>query len=183
MDNQNNDTGDENFISDEVLNDLSNQNDQDDQGSEGLIPAPQAQGQNNSDDQNDQNQVPTAHEILANKRKEDEPEDSQNEDTQNQDKPQASAKALGTGNGDDQELLDIKKQALENLSPLVDKLELAEEERFETIMEILQASDDRTLVKPALEAAEAIKDESNRAQALLDVVNEVNYLTQEEKKK
>lgn len=76
------------------------------------------------------------------------------------------------------ELIDIKQKALGKLSPLVDKLDQTPEERFRTIMMMIQASDDQHLVKEAYEAANRIEDEKVRAQALLDVVNEINYFTQ-----
>lgn len=79
---------------------------------------------------------------------------------------------------EDQELMDVKKKALEQLSPLVRHLDLPPEQRFVTYMEIIRASDDRSLVQPAFEAAQGIEDDDKKAQALLDVVNEVNYLTQ-----
>lgn len=81
-------------------------------------------------------------------------------------------------NPQDEELLTIKKQALGELSPLIDKLDLAPEERFRTLMMIIQADDDESLVKRAYEAAHSIEDEKVRGQALLDIVNEVNYFTQ-----
>lgn len=83
------------------------------------------------------------------------------------------------GNQADEELVHVKKQALEELSPLIDKLDLPPEEKFRTLMMMIQASDDERLVKAAYEAAHAIEDEKTRAQALLDVVNEVNYFTQQ----
>lgn len=83
-----------------------------------------------------------------------------------------------TGEGTDEELLGVKQQALEQLTPIVDTLELPAEERFDTLMMIIRASDDKKLVKPAYEAANEISDKDKRARALLDVVNEVNYLTQ-----
>lgn len=75
-------------------------------------------------------------------------------------------------------LLDIKQQALHQLSPLVGHLEQSPEEKFRTTMMMLQASDDQALVKDAYAAAQAITDEKARAQALLDVINEINYFTQ-----
>jgi hypothetical protein len=45
-------------------------------------------------------------------------------------------------------------------------------------MMMIQASDDQSLLKTAYEAAQAITDEKARAQALLDVINEINYFTQ-----
>jgi hypothetical protein len=46
-------------------------------------------------------------------------------------------------------------------------------------MMMIQASDDQSLLSEAYEAAEKISDEKDRAQALLDVVNEINYFTQQ----
>jgi hypothetical protein len=81
------------------------------------------------------------------------------------------------GSGNASELFDIKQQALTQLSPLVQHLDQNPEERFETILMMLRASDDPSLVKAAFDAAQAIQDDKKKAQALLDVVNEVNYLT------
>ena len=77
----------------------------------------------------------------------------------------------------DDELLDIKQQALSQLSPLVSHLEQAPEERFRTLMMMIQASDNQSLVKAAYETAQQIPDEKEKAQALLDIVNEINYFT------
>ncbi len=81
------------------------------------------------------------------------------------------------------DLLDIKNEALHNLSPLVDKLDLDAEEKFKTVMMLIQASDDQTLIPKAYDLAKAITDEKAKAQALLDVVNEINYFTQKSAKK
>lgn len=77
------------------------------------------------------------------------------------------------------DLLHIKQEALHHLSPLVGHLEQSPEEKFRTTMMMIQASDDQTLIKAAYEAAKEITDEKARAQALLDVVNEINYFTQQ----
>ena len=78
---------------------------------------------------------------------------------------------------EDHELLAVKQDALNALAPLVGNLEQSPEEKFRTTMMLIQASDDRTLVKAAYNAAQAITDEKSRAQALLDVINEINYFT------
>ena len=75
------------------------------------------------------------------------------------------------------DLIEIKQQALNELSPLVDKLDQTPEEKFKTIMMMIQASDNQDLVKAAYAAAHGITDEKVRAQALLDIVNEINYFT------
>jgi hypothetical protein len=76
------------------------------------------------------------------------------------------------------DLLDIKQDALQALTPLVDHLDQTPEERFRTTMMMIQASDNHSLVKAAYEAAQKITNEKERAQALLDIVNEINYFTQ-----
>lgn len=76
------------------------------------------------------------------------------------------------------ELIDIKQKALTQLNPLMDHLDQTPEEKFRTTMMMIQASDDQKLVPIAYEAAQKITDEKVRAQALLDIVNEINYFTQ-----
>ncbi len=78
----------------------------------------------------------------------------------------------------DDALLDIKKEALSDLAPLVDHLDQTPEEHFKTIMMLIQATDDSSYVKAAYDSAKKISDDDERAQALLDIVNEINYFTQ-----
>lgn len=77
-----------------------------------------------------------------------------------------------------EDLFLIKQDALHDLSPLITHLDQSPEERFRTLMMMIQASDDQDLIRPAYEAAHQIADEKIRAQALLDIVNEINYFTQ-----
>ncbi len=76
------------------------------------------------------------------------------------------------------DLIDIKQQALSQLSPLVGHLEQSPEDKFRTTMMMIQASDDQSLIQQAYDAAQQIQDEKIKAQALLDIVNEINYFTQ-----
>ncbi len=71
----------------------------------------------------------------------------------------------------------IKKEALGELRPLVDKLNVAPDEKFDTYLLLLRSTDDQALISPAYEAARSITDESRRAQALLDVIKEIDYLS------
>lgn len=84
----------------------------------------------------------------------------------------APAAAVDSG-----ELLGIKQQALQQLSPLVGHLDQTPEEKFRTTMMMIQAADNADLIKTAYDAALQIPDEKVRAQALLDIVNEINYFT------
>lgn len=71
----------------------------------------------------------------------------------------------------------IKKDALIELRPLVDKLELAPDEKFNIYLLLLRSTDDKTLVAPAHKAATDITDDSKRAQALLDIIKEIDYFS------
>ncbi|MEK7152484.1 MAG: hypothetical protein AAB834_00925 [Patescibacteria group bacterium] len=89
----------------------------------------------------------------------------------------SSAVAAPAGQPNTDHLLDIKQQALQQLTPLIGHLEQSPEEKFRTTMMMIQASDNDSLVKAAYDAALQIPDEKVRAQALLDIVNEINYFT------
>jgi hypothetical protein len=71
----------------------------------------------------------------------------------------------------------IKQDALSELRPLVDKLDVSPEEKFDTYLLLLRSTDDKALIAPAHEAARNIADEARRAQALLDVIKEIDYLS------
>lgn len=94
----------------------------------------------------------------------------------------ADAVPVNVAGSDTGDLSDIKRQALTQLSSLAGHLEQSPEEKFHTTMMLVQATDDASLIKTAYEAAQAITDEKTRAQALLDVVNEINYFAQKENK-
>lgn len=100
------------------------------------------------------------------------------DDAGDQAAPVASSRKPGKSGAPTDDLLDIKQQALQALTPLVDHLDQSPEERFRTTMMMIQASDNHGLIKVAYEAAQQIADEKERAQALLDIVNEINYFTQ-----
>lgn len=86
--------------------------------------------------------------------------------------PVAAPAAAGSG-----ELETIKQDALSELRPLVDKLDVSPEEKFDTYLLLLRSTDDQALIAPAHEAARGISDEARRAQALLDIIKEIDYLS------
>lgn len=77
----------------------------------------------------------------------------------------------------DGELDGVKKQAITELRPLVDKLTLPPEEKFDTYLLLIRSTDDRSLIAPAHQAAQDITDETRRAQALLDIIKEIDFLS------
>lgn len=89
-----------------------------------------------------------------------------------------SAPAEPRQDNDNNDLVSIRKQALEQLSPLVSKLDQSPEDKYKTLMMMIQASDNQALIKEAYENAQNITDEKAKAEALLNIVNEINYFTQ-----
>ncbi len=93
--------------------------------------------------------------------------------TKDDDKTDASP-MVSTGNAD---LDKLKSSALEELRPLVGKLNLPAEERFDTLLLIIRSTDDQALLGQAHDAAKEITDDNRRAQALLDVIKEIDYFS------
>lgn len=79
------------------------------------------------------------------------------------------------------ELDGIKLEAINELRPLVDKLNLSPEEKFDTYLLLLRSTDDKELIGPAHDTAKLIADETRRAQALLDIIKEIDFLSQSQK--
>lgn len=82
--------------------------------------------------------------------------------------------SLSAPSGD---LSEVKQEALTELRPLVDKLNIPAEEKFDTYLLLLRSTDDKSLIEPAHETAKLIEDESRRAQALLDIIKEIDFLS------
>ena len=75
------------------------------------------------------------------------------------------------------DLNSVKSDAINELRPLVDKLNVPAEEKFDTYLLLLRSTDDRSLIEPAHEIAKQITDEARRAQALLDIIKEIDFLS------
>lgn len=71
----------------------------------------------------------------------------------------------------------IKQKAINDLRPLVDKLDLPDDEKFNTYLLLIRSTNDSSLVSPAYDVAKRITDDTKRAQALLDIVKEIDYFT------
>ncbi len=76
---------------------------------------------------------------------------------------------------DSSDLEKLKSSALDDLKPLVGKLNLSPEEKFDTLLLIIRSTDDQGLLAEAHSAAKEIGDDTKRAQALLDIIKEVDY--------
>lgn len=75
----------------------------------------------------------------------------------------------------------VKIEAINELRPLMDKLVLPAEEKFDLYLLIIRSTDDKTLIAPAHEAAKLIADDTRRANALVDIIKEIDYLSADKK--
>ena len=91
--------------------------------------------------------------------------------------PTPIATPVATPTGTSPALEDIKKDALGQLRPLIDKVELPPEEKFDTYLMLIRSTDDSSLIGPAHQIAQTITDETRRAEALLDIIKEIDYLS------
>ncbi|MFZ1257912.1 MAG: hypothetical protein WAQ25_00375 [Candidatus Saccharimonas sp.] len=79
--------------------------------------------------------------------------------------------------GGDSDLNAIKLDVINELRPLVGKLNVSAEEKFDTYLLLIRSTDDKALLAPARDAAKSITDETRRAQALLDIIKEIDFLS------
>lgn len=78
------------------------------------------------------------------------------------------------------DLDDIKLDALKELRPLMDKVDLPAEEKFDTYLMLIRSTDDSSLIGPAHTAAQSIADEKRKAEALLEIIKEIDYLSRKD---
>jgi len=74
----------------------------------------------------------------------------------------------------------IKSSALNSLRPLMGKVELPAEEKFDTYLMLIRSTDDASLIEPAHQAAQSIEDEKRKAEALLEIIKEIDYLSRKD---
>jgi hypothetical protein len=70
----------------------------------------------------------------------------------------------------------IKANALQDLKPLIDKLNISAEEKFDIYLLIFKDSNDSSVIEPAYSVAKQIEDETKRANALLEIIKEVDAI-------
>ena len=106
------------------------------------------------------------------------------EDTTQPEEPQSAAPAFTMPSlpstpqdAASSDLSDIKASALSELRPLIDHVDLPAEEKFDTYLMLIRSTDDPSLIAPAHAAAQGIADEKQKAEALLDVIKEIDYLS------
>lgn len=71
----------------------------------------------------------------------------------------------------------IKSEAIKELRPLMDHVDLPAQEKFDTYLMLLRSTDDPSLIAPAHAAAQSITEEKPKAEALLEIIKEIDYLS------
>lgn len=94
--------------------------------------------------------------------------------------PVAPVVSVGSPSSNASDLDGIKLDALKELRPLMDKVELPAEEKFDTYLMLIRSTDDSTLIGPAHTAAQGIADEKRKAEALLEIIKEIDYLSRKD---
>lgn len=70
------------------------------------------------------------------------------------------------------ELSAVKESMIEDLLPIIDKVQVAPEKKFELYKDIIESKHDKSKVPAAYEAAKGITDETKKAEALLYLIDE-----------
>jgi len=81
--------------------------------------------------------------------------------------------------GKDTDLTEVKRRALEALTPLLTQMQdISPERKFDICLSAMRFTDNKDLAESALEAALKIDESGTKAEALVELVNEIDYLSQ-----
>ena len=88
----------------------------------------------------------------------------------------APAEVAPITNLDSQNLDSVKANILKDLAPLMDKIHVDPEKKFELYTDMLAENNDASIVAPAYETARQISDEEKRGEALLSLFEKIEQL-------
>ncbi|MCL2094652.1 hypothetical protein FWH13_00850 [Candidatus Saccharibacteria bacterium] len=88
----------------------------------------------------------------------------------------AAAPARGPAPTSDGNLKSVRNSVLVDLQPLATQINLPNTKKFELLMQIYDATKDTKLIELAYQAGRSIDNESERADALLRVIREIDAL-------
>lgn len=73
-----------------------------------------------------------------------------------------------------QALTELRQEAISTLIPLIDQINGAPDKKFELLITAARSAGDTQLLKKALESAKQLEGDDQKAEAVLDVLNEIN---------
>lgn len=91
--------------------------------------------------------------------------------------PAQPLKTAGLTSAAPTDLEALKRETIAELRPLVDKLNIDPADKFDALLLMIRTTDDGSLLADAHKTAMQISDDSRRAQALLDVIKEIDFFS------
>lgn len=76
----------------------------------------------------------------------------------------------------DPDLDRVKSMALSDLRPIIESVDIEPAKKFKIYKEIIDMTEDKACIEPAYNAAKAIEDQKEKAEALLFVVDAIDKL-------
>lgn len=74
------------------------------------------------------------------------------------------------------DLAKVRESALQELVPLMDKIDISAAEKFDIYSEVIESTHDKSTIEKAFEAARAIEDEKVKAESLLKLVKMIDSI-------
>lgn len=103
-------------------------------------------------------------------------DDTNGSSDQPSDEPQNNQPSVGSGK-ENEVLTAAKSRAMDALVPLLDNIQDIDPERkFDICINAMRYTDNKALAEPALEAALSIAEAGPKAEALVELINEIDYL-------
>ncbi len=88
--------------------------------------------------------------------------------------PAAPEANMNMNMGGDADIKTVKEAMLRDLFPLMDKVDMGAEEKFELYKTMIDSSNDKSMISAAYEAAKGIADEKQKAEALLFLIRKAD---------
>jgi len=75
---------------------------------------------------------------------------------------------------EDSKLEDVKKQMLQDLYPLMDKIKINPDQKFKVYKQMIESTGDKEMITAAYDTAKSLADETERAEALLYLIEKAD---------
>ena len=75
---------------------------------------------------------------------------------------------------EDSKLEDVKKQMLQDLYPLMDKIKINPDQKFKVYKQMIESTGDKEMITAAYDTAKSLTDETERAEALLYLIEKAD---------
>ena len=78
--------------------------------------------------------------------------------------------------GDKHDINQVKEAALRELAPILDKLDVPAEQKFDIYKDVIDNYHDTSVIEPAYQAASKISDDKERGEALLYIIDSIDKM-------